>query len=87
MLFLNLSPRLLGVLGVLIAVVVVTLVDLLLGASLAVLFALCAVLARSRASHTPRGLLPGQPDRRRDTRRPVPAVQPGTDAGSMATDP
>ncbi len=72
--FLNISPRLLALLGVLIALVV-ALADLLLGIGFAIVFAVCMALARPRPQRRQGGLMAGQPDRRRDTRRPVHALR------------
>ena len=67
----NISPRLLGLLGVLITLVVL-LVDLLVGIGLGVVFALCMAWARPGPQSRQGGLMAGQTDRRRDTRRPAP---------------
>ncbi len=85
MFFLKISPRLVGLLALLMALFV-ALADLLLGVCLAALFALWVVLVRSRKASSPSDWLPGQPDRRRKARGPNFVLRYSTEPKTLASD-
>ncbi len=72
------SSRLSFLLGALITLVMAW-VDPSIGIGFGAAFALCMAYAGSHANAAQGGYRPGQPDRRRDTRRPAHAMRQGTE--------